>query len=120
MSLHELMLSDEAPRNSSGVGVIQASAQSKYYILDYKYVSDILEKRGPHREAHLDAVRAQVPPQHFSRVGLTKDTSQNSHSFQKGIYVACTIDRALHASLSHLPLLSSCSVSLDNSRVHHV
>jgi len=39
---------------------LMATAQTKYHILDYKYVSDILEKRGPHREGHLDAARAQA------------------------------------------------------------
>ena len=33
---------------------------SKYYSLQYKYVSDIMEKRGPHREAHLGAAHKQV------------------------------------------------------------
>lgn len=33
------------------------TAASEYYVLQYSYVPDILEKRGPHREAHLAAAR---------------------------------------------------------------
>ena len=38
----------------------QASAAPSYHVLQYKYVPDILEKRGPHREAHLGAARQKV------------------------------------------------------------
>ena len=31
----------------------QASAAPTYHVLQYKYVTDILEKRGPFREQHL-------------------------------------------------------------------
>lgn len=34
-----------------------ASQGSKYYCLQYKYVADIMEKRGPHRDAHLGAAK---------------------------------------------------------------
>lgn len=36
-----------------------ASQSSQYHVLNYKYVPDILEKRGPHRDAHLGAARKQ-------------------------------------------------------------
>lgn len=29
-----------------------------YYVLEYSYVPDILERRGPHREGHLALLRA--------------------------------------------------------------
>ncbi|CAL5223834.1 g6413 [Coccomyxa viridis] len=32
----------------------QASAAPSYHVLQYKYVPDILEKRGPFREKHLE------------------------------------------------------------------
>jgi uncharacterized protein YciI len=31
----------------------------QHWILFYEYVEDILERRGPHREAHLERVRAR-------------------------------------------------------------
>ncbi|KAL3130814.1 hypothetical protein ABBQ38_000150 [Trebouxia sp. C0009 RCD-2024] len=37
-----------------------ASQSSKYYLLQYQYTSDILEKRGPHRDAHIGAARQQA------------------------------------------------------------
>lgn len=39
-----------------------ASQGSKYYCLQYKYVADIMEKRGPHRVAHLGAAKNKVCP----------------------------------------------------------
>lgn len=35
-----------------------AQASDSFMILQYDYVSDILEKRGPHREGHLAAAKA--------------------------------------------------------------
>ncbi|KAK9827397.1 hypothetical protein WJX81_006583 [Elliptochloris bilobata] len=34
-----------------------AGAASSFQLLSYTYVSDILEKRGPHRDAHIAAAR---------------------------------------------------------------
>ena len=31
----------------------------RHHILFYEYVEDVLERRGPHREAHLAALRAE-------------------------------------------------------------
>lgn len=40
---------------------LQAAAPApKYHILEYKYVSDILEKRTPYRAAHIDGAKKQV------------------------------------------------------------
>ena len=39
----------------------QASAAPSYHVLQYKYVPDILEKRGPFREQHLAAAGQKVP-----------------------------------------------------------
>lgn len=39
-----------------------ASQSSKYYLLHYQYTPDIMEKRGPHRDAHIGAARQQVLP----------------------------------------------------------
>ena len=35
-------------------------APAKHYILEYKYVADILEKRGPYRNDHIAGAKAQV------------------------------------------------------------
>ena len=43
-----------------------ASQSSQYHVLNYKYVPDVLEKRGPHRDAHLGAARKQVLYNHNS------------------------------------------------------
>ena len=37
-----------------------ASQSSKFYLLHYQYTPDIMEKRGPHRDAHIGAARQQV------------------------------------------------------------
>lgn len=37
-----------------------ASQSTKYHLLHYQYAPDILEKRGPHRDAHIGAARQQV------------------------------------------------------------
>jgi uncharacterized protein YciI len=34
-------------------------ADDETYLLLYTYVSDIVERRGPYREAHLDRIRAE-------------------------------------------------------------
>ena len=42
-------------------GSLQAAATPpSFQLLSYKYVSDILEKRGPYREAHLAGARQKV------------------------------------------------------------
>ncbi len=37
-----------------------AATPPSFQLLSYKYVSDILEKRGPYREAHLAGARQKV------------------------------------------------------------
>lgn len=37
-----------------------ASNSSNFYLLHYQYTPDIMEKRGPHRDAHIGAARQQV------------------------------------------------------------
>ena len=50
-----------------------ASQSSQYHVLNYKYVPDILEKRGPHRDAHLGAARKQVLSNHYSVIVETNN-----------------------------------------------
>ena len=50
------------PKNSHPCMQAMASQGSKYYCLQYKYVADIMEKRGPHRDAHLGAAKKKVCP----------------------------------------------------------
>ena len=39
---------------------LQAAAAPKYYVLQYSYVPDMMQKRDPHRQAHLDAIKQWV------------------------------------------------------------
>ncbi|KAK9815872.1 hypothetical protein WJX72_011037 [[Myrmecia] bisecta] len=47
--------------------------QTSFHILHYEYVSDILEKRGPHREAHLAAARKQAESGKIFLAGAVAD-----------------------------------------------
>ena len=52
--------------------VMQASSQApKYHILQYKYVADILEKREPHRQGHLDAIKDGVSSSEHPKMTAT-------------------------------------------------
>lgn len=42
------------------VVALQAASNSIYQVLEYRYVSKVLEKRAPFREEHLSAVKSQV------------------------------------------------------------
>jgi uncharacterized protein len=43
------------PTIRSDIGTIQATENTNsYHVLQYNYVSDILERRGPYRAAHLE------------------------------------------------------------------
>jgi hypothetical protein len=35
-------------------------AAPSYFILQYKYIPEIMEKRDPHRQGHLDAIKKGV------------------------------------------------------------
>ena len=72
----------------------QASAAPSYHVLQYKYVPDILEKRGPFREKHLAAASQKVDNYHSCLVLRL----MLSHAFSK-----CLIDRCRSTS----PLLCS-------------
>lgn len=50
-----------------------APAGPKYYILNYKYVADIVEKRGPYREAHLSAARQKLDAGKLVMAGAAGD-----------------------------------------------
>lgn len=50
-----------------------APAGPKYYILNYKYVPDILEKRGPFREAHLGAANKKLDAGKLVMAGAAGD-----------------------------------------------
>lgn len=39
------------------------------YLLLYHYVSDMAERRGPHREAHLERIRAEREAGHIAAAG---------------------------------------------------
>ena len=45
---------------SHTTGHTQAAAAPKHYVLQYSYVPDMMQKRDPHRQAHLDAIKQWV------------------------------------------------------------
>jgi uncharacterized protein len=49
-----------------------AGAQAHHLLL-YDYVEDMLERRGPHREAHLEHIRAQRDAGHLLVAGAIGD-----------------------------------------------
>ena len=44
-------------------------ADDETYLLLYTYVDDMVERRGPHREAHLAAIRAERDAGHITMAG---------------------------------------------------
>lgn len=50
-----------------------ASTGPKYYILNYTYVPDIVEKRGPYREAHLGAANQKLQAGKLVMAGAAGD-----------------------------------------------
>eukprot|EP00882_Tetradesmus_deserticola_P010557 GHRQ01011152.1.p1 GENE.GHRQ01011152.1~~GHRQ01011152.1.p1 ORF type:complete len:140 (+),score=44.32 GHRQ01011152.1:116-535(+) len=50
-----------------------AAAGPKYFILNYTYVPDILEKRGPYREAHLAGANKQLKAGQLVMAGAAGD-----------------------------------------------
>jgi uncharacterized protein len=44
-------------------------ADDETYLLLYTYVDDMAERRGPHREAHLAAIRAERDAGHITMAG---------------------------------------------------
>lgn len=62
-----------------------APAGPKYYILNYKYVSDILEKRGPHREAHLGAANKQLNAGKIVMAGAAGDPVEGAVFIWKNV-----------------------------------
>lgn len=44
-------------------------ADDETYLLLYTYVDDMVDRRGPHREAHLAAIRAERDAGHITMAG---------------------------------------------------
>lgn len=57
----------------------------KYYLLNYTYVPDILEKRGPFREAHLGAAQQQQAAGKLIAGGAVGDPVEGAVFFFKDI-----------------------------------
>eukprot|EP00891_Asterochloris_glomerata_P000130 jgi/Astpho2/130/e_gw1.00004.119.1_t len=61
-----------------------ASSSDQWHILQYKYVQDILEKRGPHREGHLKAAQHQADAGRIDMAGPFQDPVDGAVFIWKG------------------------------------
>lgn len=62
-----------------------AASGSKYWLLSYQYVPDILEKRGPYREAHLAGARKHLDAGRLVAAGAVGDPVEGATFFFKDI-----------------------------------
>src|SRR5690242_2434537 len=62
-----------------------AAAGPKYYLLNYTYVPDILEKRGPYREAHLAGAKKHLDAGRLVAAGAVGDPVEGATFFFKDI-----------------------------------
>ncbi|KAG2450581.1 hypothetical protein HYH02_005082 [Chlamydomonas schloesseri] len=68
------------PRTRSTVVRAMASAAPapKYYLLEYKYVPDILEKRTPYRAAHIEGAKKQAEAGKMVMAGAFGETPEGA------------------------------------------
>lgn len=59
--------------SSAVVAMAAAGAAPSYFLLNYAYVPDILERRGPYRDAHLAGARAQLEQGKLVMAGAAGD-----------------------------------------------
>ncbi|WIA13937.1 hypothetical protein OEZ85_002507 [Tetradesmus obliquus] len=62
-----------------------AAAGPKYYILNYKYVPDIVERRGPYREAHLAGANKKLEAGQLVMAGAAGDPVEGAVFIFKNI-----------------------------------
>ncbi|KIY94580.1 hypothetical protein MNEG_13382 [Monoraphidium neglectum] len=62
-----------------------AAPAPQFWILRYDYVSDILDRRGPHREAHLAGAQAKVDAGKLVCAGATGSPPDGAVFLFKGI-----------------------------------
>lgn len=62
-----------------------AAAGPKYYLLNYTYVPDILEKRGPYREAHLAGAKKHLDAGRLVAGGAVGDPVEGAVFFFKDL-----------------------------------
>lgn len=55
-----------------------APAPAKYHLLQYSYVSDILERRGPFRAAHLEGAKKKVEAGKMVMGGAVGETPEGA------------------------------------------
>lgn len=61
------------------------AAGPKYWLLNYTYVPDILEKRGPYREAHLAGAKKHLDAGRLVAAGAVGDPVEGATFFFKDI-----------------------------------
>jgi uncharacterized protein len=62
-----------------------AEESGRHHLLLYEYVEDILERRGPHREAHLERVRAEKQAGHVTLAGAIGDPPTGAAIVFRGV-----------------------------------
>jgi len=62
-----------------------AAAGPKYYLLNYTYVPDIVEKRGPYREAHLAGAKKHLDAGRLVAAGAVGDPVEGAVFFFKDL-----------------------------------
>jgi uncharacterized protein YciI len=65
------------------------AAGPKYWLLNYTYVPDILEKRGPYREAHLAGAKQHLAAGRLVAAGAVGDPVEGATFFFKDISKVC-------------------------------
>jgi hypothetical protein len=65
------------------------AAGPKYWLLNYTYVPDILEKRGPYREAHLAGAKKHLDAGRLVAAGAVGDPVEGATFFFKDISKVC-------------------------------
>lgn len=68
------------------------SEAASYYLLEYQYVPDIVEKRAPYRAAHLAGAQAKVGVQELRRFGSAWGVLA-ALSCAAFCYAACRMER---------------------------
>lgn len=71
------------------VACMATAAGPKYWLLNYTYVPDILEKRGPYREAHLAGAKQHLDAGRLVAAGAVGDPVEGATFFFKDISKVC-------------------------------
>jgi uncharacterized protein YciI len=86
-----------------------AAPGPKYYLLNYTYVPDIVEKRGPFREAHLAGAKKHLDAGRLVAAGAVGDPVEGATFFFKDITKVRQYVAADHHSLNRSALSNGYS-----------